>query len=202
MDIFELSDDVLKDLIFNHLLIEVNQHKYSEEFFNFQWNDKKDTIIYVDVDLVCHGNYCWEDSLEQKKHTNAHNFDYNNLGEFFNYFLLSQDTVEKIYENNFDDYLKYLDISKHDSDYHCFVHEETREEEYDCYYNYHRVRTLFINIDSVLDHLKKLNVSKNLNEISSVFYNIPKDNLQSILLFSNLDNKLQKKSLESKKMKI
>lgn len=202
MDILDLSNEVLKDLIFSHLLIEVTKHKYSEDFFSFRWNEKKDTIIYEDVDLVVHGNSCWEDSLEQKKYTSVHKFDDNNLGEFFNYFLLSQDIVEKMYEHNFDDYLKYIDMFKHDYDYHCFVHEEKREEDHDCYYNYNRVRTLFINVDSVLEYLKKINVSKNLNEISEVFHNIPKDNLKTLVLFSNLDNKLPEKSFTIKKMKI
>lgn len=203
MHIFETPTDILKDLIFDHLLIEATKCQYSSDFFSFKWNDDKSMIIHEDVDYVVDGNSCWEDSEQTTKYTSARSFDDNTIGEFFNYFLIDYNLVNKQNENNMTaTYFEYLDNYKFDYEYHNFVSEDTRQEAEDCYYNYDRVRTLSINIDEILAHLKKLNVPKDLSEVKSIFHNLHGENLETIIHFNHLDSKFPEKNIRTKKNKI
>lgn len=203
MHIFELSDDILKDLIFDHLLVEATNRQYDSTFFSFKWNEDKSILIHEDVDFVVDGNSCWEDSKQTTKHTSAYYFNDNEIGEFFTSFLIPDYIIQQRYEDNIcEEYIKYLDNYKNFYDYHCFVDEDTRQENEDYYYNYDRVRTLSININDILIHLKSLNVAKDLNELKSIFHNIDNDKLETIVNFNTLDNKFPKKDISSKRMKI
>lgn len=203
MKILEVSPDILKDLIFDHLFIEANKNKYSEDFFSFKWNDDQSSIIYEDIDFVVDGNSCWEDSEQTEKHTCAHRFNYSEIGEFFNGFLVQEYKIHQQYEKNITDiYIDYLDNHKSEYDYWHFISEDTRQEDEDCYYNYNRVRTLTINVDDILTHLKKLHFFKELNEAKSVFHNLDTQNLDILVRFDHLNNKLPEKNITSKKLKI
>lgn len=212
MDILDVSPDILKDLIFEHLLIEATAKKYSSEFFSFKWNDKKSNIIYEDIDYVVDGHSCWEDSednqdstnsADNEKYTSAHTFDSSEFGCFFNSFLIPDYIIHKQNEKNMlDTYLTYLDNYKSEYEYYHFIFEDTRQEDEDVYYNYNRVRTLSIDVDKIITHLKNLNVSKNLDEVSSVFHNLTKDYLKTFILFSQMENQFPEKNIKSKKMKI
>lgn len=203
MNIIDISPDILKELIFNHLLIEAKKHKYSEDFFSFNWDKDQSSIIYEDIDFVVDGNSCWEDSQQTEKHTSAHSFNYSEIGEFFNSFLVEDYKIHQQQTKDFtEDYLYYLDHYKAEYDYWHFVSEDTRQEDEDCYYNYNRVRTLSINVDDILNHLKNLHYFKEVKDIKSVFHNLNTENLDIILSFNHLDKKLPAKNIVSKKLKI
>lgn len=203
MYIVDLNEDTLKDLIFEHLLVEANNYKYSDTYFSFVWNDSKTHIIYEDVDLIVYGNSCWEDSKEEKENTKCSFLNHNNFGEFFDSFLIPDYIIHKKFEDNItEEYIKYLDKHKSDYDYHCFISEHTRQEEEDCYYNYYRVRTLTIDIKEILNYLKDISFHKDLEEIASIFHNIPQEKLQSFALYSHLNNAFPEKNIPTKKKKI
>lgn len=203
MDILDINSDILKFFIFEHLLIEATSKKYSSDFFSFKWNDIKSTIIYQDIDYVVDGLSCWEDSQERTKYTSAHTFDSSEFGTFFNFFLIPNYVINKQNEKTITDaYLTYLDKYKSEYEYHSFIFEDTRQEDEDVYYNYNRVRTLSIDVDKIITHLKSLNVSKNLDEVSSIFHNLTKDDLKTLILFSQMENQFPEKNIKSKKMKI
>lgn len=203
MKIIDLNEDTLKDLIFEHLLLESHKCKYSEDYFSFHWNEDKTHIVYEDVDLIVYGNSCWEDSKEEKKNTQCSSLNDNSFGEFFDSFLIPSYILHTQFEKNCtDEYLKYLDTHKSEYDYHCFIWEQTRQEEEDCYYNYSRVRTLTIRVNEILDYLKNISFHKELEEISTIFTNISKENLQPFALYSHLDNTFPEKQIQTKKKKI
>ena len=125
------------------------------------------------------------------------------FSEFFDSFLIPDYIIHKKFEDNItEEYIKYLDKHKSDYDYHCFISEHTRQEEEDCYYNYYRVRTLTIDIKEILNYLKDISFHKDLEEIASIFHNIPQEKLQSFALYSHLNNAFPEKNIPTKKKKI
>lgn len=203
MHLLNLSEDILKDFIFEHLLISVTQNKTNEDYFQFKWNEDKSCIIYHDVDFYVYGNSCWEDSEQKEKHTKADSNDINFFGEFFNSFLIEEYIIHKQFENNAtDQYLYYINNFKEYYDYWHFIREDTRQEDEDCYYNYSRVRELTIDVDSILKHLNSLAFVKPLDKAVNVFHNLPDENLNKVVMFSHFNNTFPEKNITTKKIKI
>lgn len=203
MNLINLSDDVLKILIHDHLFIEVSKNKASDSYFSFEWDSTQSCLIYQDIDLNVHGNSCWEDSKEEKTYTQAHQYDIDFFGEFFSSFFVEDYILHNKFAKNLtDEYLYYLDNYKSEYDYGCFIYEEHFNEDYDAYYNYNRVRKLTIRVEEILDYLKTMPFIESLDKVCHIFHNLPQENLNKMSLFSHLNNQLPEKNISTKKMKI
>lgn len=203
MNLNHLPDEVLKNLIHDHLLIEVSKNKSSDSYFSFEWDCTQSQLIYQDIDLNVHGNSCWEDSKEEKTYTQANHCDIDFFGEFFTSFFLQDFIIHKQFENNItDEYLYYLDNYKSEYDYACFIYEEYFNEDYDAYYNYNRVRKLTIRMDEILNYIKSMPFVHSLDKVPHIFTNLSQDKLTKMTLFSDLNDKLPEKNVTIKKMKI
>lgn len=203
MNLIDLSENILKDLIFNHLFVELSNNKASDSYFLFQWNESQSQIIYQDVDMVVQGNSCWEDSKEEKVYTQANQYNIDFFGQFFDSFFIEDYILHKQFENNLtDEYLYYLDHHKNEYDYSYFIYEEIFKEDYDSYYNHNRVRKLIIHVDEILSYFKTMPFIKSLNKVSEIFTHVPKEHLNTLTLFSDLNTKIPEKNKPSKKPKL
>lgn len=197
----DIPEEILKDLIYEHLFIELDTNKSSSSDFYYQWNDKKSSIIYKDVDLVVHGKSCWEESKEVQTTSKADNYDESFFGSFFNSFLIDDLSLHKQFKNNMtDDFLYYLEHYKESYDYDTFINKSYEEVDFDSYDNYNRVRTLIINVDQILTYIKSMPFIKEITK--DVFYNIPSEKLQKLILNLQFQEQFPEKYIPSKKNKI
>lgn len=208
MKILDLPEDVLKNLIFEHLENECSKYKYSEETFSFKWNENKENIIYTDINLVVYGNSCWEDSSEVRKKTISSNFDDDLIGEFFDSFLIDSGTVSENFTKDFrnkkcsPDFEYYFNNHIAYYYYNKFTNENFEKIEKDVYYNYNSVRTFTIDIKEILEYLKSMPFQKEIEDISYVFNNIPNKKLEAIVSNLQTDKELETNSKITVKKKM